>query len=659
MVLIIVSSGVKIGISSSHNTNNDYAFDFAASGTLSSGSELELTGTATETKFGMTSASATYLANAKVSLKGTAFLFLDVNQGSASTINVGTLSGESGTKLGWGKSSALDRHITWSVGASNEDSEFAGTLTNTGGYKGSGSMYIGQYTHLTKVGTGKLTLSGTSDAYNGDLTINGGEVLVSGTLSGNNQTTTQLPNTVTVAPNSKLTVTGSLTATNLVINSDENGTGTLVNTGTVTITNPATVKQYLPSASERTWWYLSSPVTGATSDVFVSNLVGSYDETTRSYTQPFTQATTLEKGKGYVVKMTATEAAIYKFENKTLNDGDISLTLNRSITGTLDSKRGFNLVGNPYPSYIDWDAIHVESTNIRDAIWFRTYSGGQMTFHTYSDGEAVPTGVSGKIAPMQAFWVRVDADPVSPQTVSTGTLTFKNTHRSHFETGANPLKVKAEDIRQRLRLVVSNGTATDETLLVGKSYAQDVQDSYDIEKMTNSNPAIPEIYSLIQNEELVINSMNALSEGKTVELGFRPGQAGNFAIRATQLQNIDAQVVLVDNLTGAETDLTAGETYSFDSGATDTNSRFSVLFRVPGSTTGVQDADYGWHVNTSGSRMVITGTKAGSLIRVYNIMGQQLISAIATGSHTELSSNFTPGLYLVKVNSQIVKVTAK
>jgi preprotein translocase subunit YajC len=91
---------------------------------------------------------------------------------------------------------------------------------------------------------------------------------------------------------------------------------------------------------------------------------------------------------------------------------------------------------------------------MRDAIWFRTYSSG-MTFHTYSDGDAVPTtsGVTGKIAPMQAFWVKVHADG------SNGSLTFKNAHRSHkAETGYNPLKVNAADDRQRVRLVLSDGT---------------------------------------------------------------------------------------------------------------------------------------------------------------------------------------------------------
>lgn len=66
------ASGIKISVSAGTNhANNDNtrAFDFAASGTLASGSELELNGTGTDNRIGMTSASTSYLANTKVSLK--------------------------------------------------------------------------------------------------------------------------------------------------------------------------------------------------------------------------------------------------------------------------------------------------------------------------------------------------------------------------------------------------------------------------------------------------------------------------------------------------------------------------------------------------------------------------------------------------------------
>lgn len=180
---ISANAGIKVSVNSDLNSSATgvHAFNFPATGTLNG--ELELNATNTDVRFGMTSASATYLQNAKINLKGTAFFFINTNQGAASTVNIGTLSGENGTKLGWGGSSALDRTITWSVGGLNEDSEFAGTITNLGGYAGSGSYYTGNLTNFVKTGTGTLTMSGTSITHNGKIDVKGkGKLIVTGAL---------------------------------------------------------------------------------------------------------------------------------------------------------------------------------------------------------------------------------------------------------------------------------------------------------------------------------------------------------------------------------------------------------------------------------------------------------------------------------------------
>lgn len=180
---LTAAAGVKVSVNSALNSSASgvHAFNFAASGTMAG--ELELNATNTDVRFGMTSASATYLQNAKLNLKGTAFFFINTNQGAASTINIGTLSGEAGTKLGWGGSSGLDRTITWSVGGSNLDSEYAGTITNLGGYAGSGSYYTGNLTNFIKTGTGTLTMSGNATTHNGTVAVTGkGKLNVTGAL---------------------------------------------------------------------------------------------------------------------------------------------------------------------------------------------------------------------------------------------------------------------------------------------------------------------------------------------------------------------------------------------------------------------------------------------------------------------------------------------
>lgn len=496
--------------------------------------------------------------------------------------------------------------------------------------------------------------------------------------------------TITLNQNTSLSSLTIDNGANLVVNESKQLTaGTLTNNGTLTLKSGATaltttisgsgttnVEQYLSSG--RQWWYLSSPVSAATSNVFApaesTNKIGTYvedylndeneDTTAPYYTDPYNagSSTALSVGKGYVVKLSSQDGGTYTFTGGSLNNGDITIAPTR--TGTSNAKRGFNLIGNPYPSYIDWDAIYNDATNpatnMRDAIWFRTMDG-EMKFHTYSDGEGVPTtdanskpiSITGKIAPMQAFWVKVDDDG------SNGSLTFKNTHRSHYEaTGYNPLKVKAADDRQRVRLVLSDGTNTDETLIVGKSYASDSQDAYDIEKMSNESAQISEIYSMIGTETMVINSVAPITAGKTVALGIRSTSEKAYSITASQLQNIptDVRVVLVDAEDESETELSEGVSYNFVASAGAVNNRFSIQFRSPGATTLVDNDSKNKILVYSNSQQQIEiisteSLPAGTQIRVFNAAGQNVAGVQAAGNHIHIPVALGKGVYFCHIEN--------
>ncbi|MEO7101330.1 MAG: rhamnogalacturonan lyase B N-terminal domain-containing protein [Luteolibacter sp.] len=91
--------------------------------------------------------------------------------GGAGGIHLGALSG-SGFILGGG--AATVGTDIWIVGEKNMDSAFSGSIANGSGANASVSA-------LTKLGTGALTLSGTSN-YTGNTTITAGKLLVNGSL---------------------------------------------------------------------------------------------------------------------------------------------------------------------------------------------------------------------------------------------------------------------------------------------------------------------------------------------------------------------------------------------------------------------------------------------------------------------------------------------
>ncbi|MDD2996874.1 MAG: Ig-like domain-containing protein [Paludibacter sp.] len=471
-------------------------------------------------------------------------------------------------------------------------------------------------------------------------------------------------NSVTVAPGAKLTLADTKTLTGaLILQSNTNASATFIDENASPASVTATVQQHLPAATDRTWWYLASPVTGAASSVFGSNKVGDYSETTRSYSNPFTEATTLTAGKGYVVKMTAASAANYVFENKTLNTGDISVLLTRTVTETADNaKRGFNLVGNPYPSYLNWELVYAASTNIRSTIWYRTLDKGSMAFYTYNakSNISVPDSAHGYIPPMQAFWVKVDTDPVSPATVSNGTLNFTNDMRSHDESAlGNPLKAPAAD-RNLVRLSISNGTLSDETVIVTHPSASDNYDSYDSEKMANGDANRPEIFSMAGNQELVINGISPLTDSKQIALGVRPGLAGNYTIALTEWRNIsDMDIVLRDNQLGEELLLTESNNYSFSTDGNTSKSRFSLLFRAKESTTGFDRISSDLLIySTQNTIRVESASLEGNTISIFNALGQPVFSGKAQSNRLEING-LTPAVYMVKVNNQTKMVIVK
>lgn len=472
---------------------------------------------------------------------------------------------------------------------------------------------------------------------------------------------------VTLKPGAKLTLNNghSFSPGTFTLESNASATATFVDKRThankTDIT--ATVQQHLPAASTRTWWYLASPVTGAASSVFGSNKVGDYSETTRSYSSPFATPTTLTAGKGYVVKMTAASAANYVFENKTLNTGDISVLLTRTVTETADNaKRGFNLVGNPYPSYIDWDYVYLEADNVRSTIWYRTLNGASMEFHTYNAelGVGSPTTASEYIPPMQAFWVKVDTDPVSPATVSNGTLNFTNDMRSHDESeDGNPLKAPAAD-RQLVRLNISNGTLSDETVIATHPSASDSYDRFDSEKMANGDTNRPEIFSMAGSQELVINGISPLTDSKQIALGVRPGRAGNYTISLTEWRNTgNMEAVLRDNQLGEELILTESNNYSFDTDGSTSTSRFSLLFRAKGSNTGFDRISSDLLIYASQKSIrVESASLEGNTISIFNALGQPIFNGKAQSNRLEING-LTPAVYLVKVNHQTKMVIVK
>ncbi len=469
-------------------------------------------------------------------------------------------------------------------------------------------------------------------------------------------------NSLVVKPLGKLTLKNNYTlgAQNMFIQSDNNGTGTFIDeniNGGLTLTGNAIVNQYL--ITDRNW-YLSSPVSAAA--VPGAQNVWYYDETVidadpmASWINP---SGNLEVGKGYIVNPTG--AAVTVQFNGTLNTGEKSIGLTRTVGAT---KEGFNLVGNPYPSYITWLESTATAANVEPSIWYRTHNGSGYEFQTYNapSGVGVPSSASGYIPPMQAFWVRVKP------TQTSGTLTFTNALRLHNDGTFSSLKAPAakNSDRQLIRLQVSNGSTSDELVVYSNANASNGFDAYDSPKMLNgSTSAVPDMYTTAGSEKLVINGLNTLPLDVVIPVSFAANNASatSFTISANEISNLPSGVTVkvVDN--NVETSLSDGGTYTFtaNSGTTKT---FGLVLRSPGFTTDVSNNSnnqFSVFVNANGKVLVNLNEKLNenTFISIFNAVGQQITRQQITATTAEVNQALIPGVYLVQLNNGKISLTSK
>jgi len=247
---------------------------------------------------------------------------------------------------------------------------------------------------------------------------------------------------------------------------------------------------------------------------------------------------------------------------------------------------------------------------------------------------------------MQAFWVRAN---------SVGTVTFTNAMRSHGDGASNKLKAPKVNTQQIIRLQVSNAVVTDEAVVYIDQNAQNAFDKYDTEKMFNNVASQPELYTKAGTEKLVINGLNEVHDNQELPIGITYAQGGDLKLKVTEMSDFDynTRVYLRDKQENIETELTPQTEYAFSTLATtDIESRFSLVFRAPGVTTGTTNTtreQISVFVNTQNEIVILT--KENINYNIFNVTGQ-LMSNGKTGNQPVKMNVANKGVYIVTVNGQ-------
>lgn len=428
-----------------------------------------------------------------------------------------------------------------------------------------------------------------------------------------------------------LHLTGDLT-----LECDSTGMASLVSQGNLTVAGQTHLKLELAGlkgASKRPWWYLAVPLDNVTSGAFNladgTNKLSYYKEDSLPspvYVQIKDNSTLLHPATGYVLYQGSRDS-VFTFTGS-LNTADQTIYPTR--TGSTAAKRGFNLIGNPYTAYLDWNKV--VRYNVRPTIWLRTRSaGGQMVFDTYDGIVGTANGAAGVVTnlipPCQAFWTKVDSDN------STGELSFTR-FMLYNDSPSNPLRMKSSESALEtelpvLRLRLCKGTTHDETILLVNTGASTGFDDYDSPKLSNNNPLVPEIFSLADREELVINHTGTLFQNQQIALGMRPGEEGVYILKVHEMQHFSksTKIYLLDRLLGKETRLYNGTSYAFQCDGAALPDRFSLRFYSPDFPLDNPEIDVDElkiYVNKQRNLQIENLNQNSMDIVVYNAAGQVL-----------------------------------
>jgi hypothetical protein len=479
---------------------------------------------------------------------------------------------------------------------------------------------------------------------------------------------------ITINQNSRLTIgpKGSLTlndtfinlsgTTGFIIASSPQGTGSFIFHGDAV----GSFERYI--GKKETWKMLSSPVHNQSiSGDFtpMGDPVDSYGDGTRFdfylWHEPDTAwvyllhqdtwnvangNSTFSVGRGYLVSYL--DANTTKIFAGNLNHGNISIPVTK--TSGAGNHYGKNLVGNPYPSSIDWKISSGWGRNILENegggydIWI--WNENEENYGVYNSGSGSDEGTLGVtryIAPNQGFFVRAS---------ESGSISMNNTVRVH--KGADNW-VKANHIvqgnlsisRLRLRIDEVDGARADEVIM---EFGHPKENGSP--KLFSLLETSPSLYLPAHNKDYSIRLMKSMDTNPVVPLSFTAGREGQYTLRmGFAFQNLD-MALLEDLQTGTTHDFTTGTDYIFFAHPNDKPERFVLKFRE-GNFANPHDklpvlAYTSGKTFTADLRLVDAGLSCQ--VKVFDTLGRMVYDRqMAGGNRYNITLDHLQGTFMVQI----------
>ena len=417
----------------------------------------------------------------------------------------------------------------------------------------------------------------------------------------------------------------------LIVDADKNGIGSLVHNSDDV---KAKVNCYVDNSSisrnwSADWHFISSPVVNQTIESFIPaeenydfyswsefNSTWNNQKKDNSTTNDFytDNGFNFAKGRGYLV---AYENEGYKKFLGTLNNGDVTYPLSCSTDGefVIEKYTGFNLLGNPYSSYIDWEAEGWTRDKLElQTVWI--YDDDVNNYITYTLGGVATNGGSQYIAPCQGFFVKAKTPDDFVMTNDIRTRTKSAFRKDNDE---NIFKVR-----------VNGASGQDEIAVV-------IGDNDDVFKMFSLNESAPSLYI---NKGVGNYTVVYIDNEKSLPLNFEAGSMSRYTISLSEIGNEFDNIILEDKQTGAKVNLQT-ESYTFIHSEDNDSDRFVLSF-----VNGQQTTDNSHFAYINNGEIIIDDINGNAQINIYDVTGRCVFSR--DDVHSVQTSGYSAGVYIIQ-----------
>jgi Ig-like domain CHU_C associated/Secretion system C-terminal sorting domain len=457
---------------------------------------------------------------------------------------------------------------------------FSGIMTINGNFVNNGTFAANAGT-ITFAGATAKTVSGSSVTVFNNINLTNGAAATDLSIESNHS----LAGKLTIAANAHMDADGSAnTSIFTFLSSGDSPTvdaSLAIMPASALLQGSITVQRYMAKEGPglRIYRYISSPVTNApASDLqneipVTGTFAGSsacsgcgttssmfrYDETVLTggvnggYKQ-FPVASNTEilvPGRGYATFVRGNinpvaGSASARFDLRgPVNTGAINYGVTFTSSGVA-ANDGWNLVGNPYPSTIDWNSASGWTKTRVGATIYLLDNGTNPSQYATWNGSVGTNGGSRYIASGQGFFIQT--------TLAAPTLTSNENVKV---PGTQTTFVREGEPQNVLRITLSQGNVRDESVIHFRDSATTSFDAaFDAVKLKNlkdDNSSTPFLnlstISSADNKQLAINSLPSLTCSSTVSLDVSDVPQGSYQLDFSSLESFtdDAIIMLTDN----------------------------------------------------------------------------------------------------------------